>query len=79
LQDAKLRAVYVLQPGRRGMMTAYNPPTAAPEVAAQLNRRTAQLLDREREIARLLEMIANLKKENQILSYLVADKEPHNV
>jgi flagellar motility protein MotE (MotC chaperone) len=56
-------------------MTAYNAPTAAPEVAAQLNRRTAQLLEREREIARLLEQIKNLKRECQILSYLVAEKE----
>jgi hypothetical protein len=46
-----------------------------PAIYADYNRRLDQLQAAQIEVARLREMIANLKKENEILSLLLAEKE----
>lgn len=57
------------------MITAANSPTGRRNVKAAYNRRIAELIDAQKEIAQLLNRIKNLQIENQMLSYRLAEKE----
>ena len=57
------------------MITAANTPAGRRNVKAAYNRRIAELMAAQREVARLLNRVKNLQIENQMLSYRLAEKE----
>lgn len=57
------------------MITAYPAPAGRRNVKAAYNRRRAELLAAQKEIARLCDRVRNLQIENQMLSYRLAEKE----
>ena len=57
------------------MITAANTPAPHSQLRVAYNRRLTELLDAQKEIARLLYRVRNLQIENKLLSERLAEKE----
>lgn len=60
------------------MVTATGSPITE-RLRAQLNRRTAQVLEAQTEIAKLQRRIIALQTENQLLSYRLVEAEARHI
>jgi predicted nucleic acid-binding Zn-ribbon protein len=60
------------------MITAYNMPDDFVKLASDFAQRYKDLMAAQREIAQLQNRVINLQKENQALSYRLAEKETPN-